>query len=106
MPKPFRLQSLWLRRCDFLQVVQTSWEQPIQGFGMARFSAKLRCLKEALWVWNHSCFGSVFHNVKTAEDRVKHLEEIYVCTGLDSDLIASNEAQAHLLLHLAEEEDF
>lgn len=52
-PRPFRFQSMWTRRKDFPSVVETNWNQPIEGFGMAKFCRKLQRLKglEPQCVW-------------------------------------------------------
>lgn len=68
VPKSFRFQSMWLRREGFSQVVTDCWQQPFNGFGMYRFSAKLRRLKTTLRHWNKTVFGNVFRNVQEAEE--------------------------------------
>ncbi|CAI9115566.1 OLC1v1016491C1 [Oldenlandia corymbosa var. corymbosa] len=44
-PRLFRFQKMWLRRQSFLSMVKQNWDQPVQGYGMYAFSAKLRRLK-------------------------------------------------------------
>lgn len=51
-PKPFRFEEMWLLRLDFLEIVRANWEQPIQGYGMYDFYAKLCHLKACSRKWN------------------------------------------------------
>lgn len=74
VPKPFKFQSMWLRRSTFPQVVSTCWNRPIEGYGMFKFTTKLRRLKATLKQWNSEIFGNVFHNLSQAETRLKELE--------------------------------
>lgn len=105
-PKPFRFQNMWLRRPEFQDVVRSSWSSPVDGYGMYRFSVKLRRLKGDFKVWNRTTFGDLFANVRQAEEEVKHLEGIYDCSHSEEDLIRLNNAQATLYRCLSEEEDF
>ncbi|CAI9094893.1 OLC1v1030723C1 [Oldenlandia corymbosa var. corymbosa] len=84
-PRVFRFQQMWLQRSEFLSVVKENWEQPIDGFGMIAFSLKLRRRKIKLKEWNKSCFGDVFANLKEAEAKVQHLENLHDLSGLEGD---------------------
>lgn len=78
-PRPFRFQNMWLRRPDFMAIVQTSWEEPIEAYGMYRFSLKLCRLKRVLKEWNRKSVGDIHWNVRQVKTFVKELEEVF-CT--------------------------
>ena len=105
-PRPFRFQKIWLHRKEFKNVVFSSWNQPLQGFGMFKLATKLKRLKGVLRVWNKEKFGNVISNLQEAEKQVKRLEEIFDSSGSNSDLIRLNEAKAIHLRSMAEEETF
>lgn len=73
-PKPsvFRFQNMWTTRSDFMAVVRNSWDVPAPGFGMYKFSVKLRRLKVVLKAWNRDVFGNFNRNIREAEERVTH----------------------------------
>lgn len=73
-PASFKFQNMWIRHPDFSSFVAANWSLPQAGFGMFRFSCKLRRLKSALRDWNKTVFGNVFDKVRLAEDAVKLLE--------------------------------
>lgn len=68
---------MWLHRQDFMDVVRRCWDSDISGYGMYRFTSKLRVLKKALREWNAISFGDVFQNMRDAEAAVKTLEQIF-----------------------------
>ncbi|KAJ6889555.1 hypothetical protein NC652_030338 [Populus alba x Populus x berolinensis] len=45
---PFKFLNLWADRSDFLDTVTSSWQVPVNGNPMYRFTTKLRRLKTAL----------------------------------------------------------
>ncbi|KAJ8752695.1 hypothetical protein K2173_006497 [Erythroxylum novogranatense] len=87
VPSSFKFQDMWIRHPTFQSTVVASWEQPQEGYGMYRFSRKLRRLKEVLKHWNKDVFGNVFDRVRQAEATVKSLEQIFDSTQADVDLI-------------------
>lgn len=64
MPRSFKFQSMWIGRKDFLDVVKSSWEAPVDEFGMLWFYLKLRRLKQALREWNRDKFGNILLKAK------------------------------------------
>lgn len=104
--RSFRFQNFWTGRPDFLELVQANWALPVSGYGMYRFAVKLRRLKFALRAWNHVKVGNILEKARAAELRVKELEEIFQSSQDPSDLSNLNQAQAHLLSSLREEESF
>lgn len=106
VPRSFKFQSMWTGRKDFLDVVKDSWEAPVDGFGMLRFSLKLRRLKQVLRVWNRDKFGNVLLKAKEAEMDLKVKESRHDASGLAADLVDLQQAQAHYLRTLSEEEAF
>lgn len=101
-PRPFKFQHFWLLRSDFMDLVQHSWGKPVEGFGMLRFSLKLRRLKSDLRAWNRSVVGNVHLNSQRAEVEVKALEVAFDESGSPDDLMALHAAQARYYRSLAE----
>ncbi|KAJ8749245.1 hypothetical protein K2173_018724 [Erythroxylum novogranatense] len=106
LPSSFKFQNMWIRHPTFQSTVAASWEMPQEGYGMYRFSRKLRRLKEVLKHWNKDVFGNVFDRVRQAEATVKSLEQIFDSTQADVDLVNLKSSQANLFQALAAEEDF
>lgn len=96
----------WLHQFPNSSVELLSRGTSAYGYGMYKFSCKLRRLRTALRVWNKNDFGNVFRNARLAEDRVKKLENVFDASQVEADLANLNRAQADLLRSLAEEEDF
>ncbi|KAJ8766129.1 hypothetical protein K2173_021646 [Erythroxylum novogranatense] len=96
VPSSFKFQNMWIRHPTFQSTVAASWEMPQEGYGMYRFSRKLRRLKEVLKHWNKDVFGNVFDRVRQAEATVKSLEQIFDSTQADVDLVNLKSSQANL----------
>lgn len=97
---------MWLRRDNFILVVRDGWEIPIEGFGMFKFSSKLKHLKSVLKEWNRQVFGNIAVNIQQAEREVKRLETIFDASQLIDYQVHLNCAQAQLFKTLAEEAKF
>lgn len=69
----------------FLEVIRSSWEEPIEAYGMYRFTAKLKRLRSALKEWNRTIFGNVFANVRNAESEVKRLGAVFDASHSEAD---------------------
>lgn len=67
-------KKMWLKHHELLQVVQQSWNEPIQGDPLIRFSSKLKRLKHVLIAWNRSKFGNVFQRIVDAVNSLKDAE--------------------------------
>lgn len=89
---------MWLNRPDFLNVVSSSWQEPIAGYGMLRFSLKLRRLKQALCLWNKEKFGNIFDNLRRSEATLKRMEQQFDSSGSAEDLVALTLPTATILL--------
>lgn len=106
VPRPFRFQNFWLGRSDFMPLVEANWSLPVDFHGSYRFAWKLKRLKGALKEWNKSVVGNIFYNLKQAEVQVNSLQSHFDASGLDADLLRLNEAQAHYLRALSDEESY
>lgn len=96
VPSSFRFQTMWVSRPDLLEVVKPSWCGPISGYGMLRFSLKLRRLKKDLSHWNKLKFGNVLENIKSAEATLKEKEALYDTSGCTDDLVVLKAQACHL----------
>ncbi|CAI9112260.1 OLC1v1012680C1 [Oldenlandia corymbosa var. corymbosa] len=95
-PRLFRFQKMWVRRSNFKELVQESWSQPVESFGMMAFSMNLRRLKFVLKEWNKKQFGDAFQNLRLAEEKMEVLESTYDHSGNASDRQRLNAANAEL----------
>lgn len=58
-PKPLHFQSMWVKDDSFFKVVSLMWLQPFGRNDMLWLMLKLKCLKQALRIWNREVFGDV-----------------------------------------------
>ena len=65
---------MWVKHSDFKEVVEQSWNQPLEGYGMFLLAQKLKWLKKVLSDWSKSVFGNVFENIARAEEEVLQQE--------------------------------
>lgn len=104
--RPFKFQTFWTTKPDFLAVVQSCWMRPSNSFGMFRFAVKLKRLRYTLKAWNATTIGNIFHNLSRAEDDLKSKELLFQATNREEDLISLNLCQATYFRALADEEMF
>lgn len=97
---------MWMKRATFSSVMELNWTLPISGYGMARFSWKLKYLKGCLRDWNHQVFSNARDNVVQAEEEVTLSEARFDALGSEADLVLLNKAKASLFQRLTEEELF
>ena len=78
--KRFHFESFWTKLDGFLETVQHSWEQQVQGCSpLLRFALKLKRLSKALQSWSQKQVGNVnsqlvlarriLHNLEVAQDQ-------------------------------------
>ncbi|XP_027118647.1 uncharacterized protein [Coffea arabica] len=101
---PFKFQHMWVKHPAFLDVVEQSWIQPLEGYGMFLLAQKLKRLRKALNEWNRSTFGDIFANIARAEDEVRHAELRLEEVENEETRMHWSHAQAKLLKCLADEE--
>lgn len=73
--KPFRFH-FWTNYPKFIEVVQQSWMEDVQGNPFYRVHKKLKILKKVLITWTRKTYGNFFRNIATLEDiaRVKETQ--------------------------------
>lgn len=72
----FRFENMWLNHKNFLNIVQSSWEQSYEGNVLA---TKHKTPKASLRTWNKEVFGHLHlrHNISQAEDNAQKEKEVY-----------------------------
>ncbi|XP_026411100.1 uncharacterized protein LOC113306371 [Papaver somniferum] len=73
---PFRYQAVWTSHSDFLKVIQSSWEENINGNPAFGFMAKLKRFKEFVKKWNWEIFGDLRVKMTQAEEEVEKVAMI------------------------------
>ncbi|XP_059295411.1 uncharacterized protein LOC132048739 [Lycium ferocissimum] len=68
--KYFRFLNFWTLQPSFLQVVQSSGEEEVQGNSMWILQEKLKKLSKKLSQWYKDTIGDVFQQVKNYEELV------------------------------------
>ncbi|XP_077232609.1 uncharacterized protein LOC143869954 [Tasmannia lanceolata] len=58
-PKPCRFYSMWLDDLSLFEIVERTWNLPIQGTLMFRVTQKLKRVKYAIKTWNRDVFGRI-----------------------------------------------
>ncbi|KAG2684189.1 hypothetical protein I3760_10G065300 [Carya illinoinensis] len=85
-PSPFRFQYMWTDNEDFLSFIKGVWNQVRFGFGLHKFSSKLKRVKVALREWNQRVFGRTTVIIKDLESRIERLDNrLQVCFNDEDD---------------------
>ncbi|XP_027150341.1 phospholipid-transporting ATPase 2-like [Coffea eugenioides] len=103
-PGAFKFQHMWIKHLEFLGVVEQSWKQPLEGYGMFLFAQKLKRLKRALSEWNRNVFGNIFENIARTKEEVRQKELRLEEEDNEETRIQLSHAKANLLKCLANEE--
>uniref|UniRef100_A0A2N9I899 Reverse transcriptase domain-containing protein n=1 Tax=Fagus sylvatica TaxID=28930 RepID=A0A2N9I899_FAGSY len=68
LPRPFRLQSMWMSHPSFSEVVDGSW------LGTNPLQTKISVFTESAKVWNKEVFGNLVHKKSRLEARLRGIQ--------------------------------
>ncbi|XP_059301933.1 uncharacterized protein LOC132053854 [Lycium ferocissimum] len=74
--KYFKFLEFWTSQEDFLDVVRSDWNLPIDGNPMWRFHQKLKRLGRRLATWSRNEIGDVHENAEVWENKMQILEDL------------------------------
>lgn len=105
-PSSFKFLNMWTSHHDFLNVVKTSWDLPLDALGVHRFWFKQQHLKSELKRWNKHDFGDIFAQLKSHESACAALELAYQADPCDLTLTNLNKGNALLNQYLSYHEQY
>lgn len=70
----FKFMRMWCNHMMFGQLIHDNWNQPIDGGGLMKFTAKVKRLKPILKIWNKEIFGRVENHVQNTKDDIMNIE--------------------------------
>ena len=94
---PFKKFKMWTTHVDCHKLVLDTWSKGVRAHGMAMVQAKLRNVKNAFKVWNHTIFGDVDRQVKLVVDEVNKIQQLIDSQSF-SDQLYRQDLEAQLLL--------
>jgi hypothetical protein len=94
----FKFLNAWADRADFMAIVQSSWDSPVDGNRMYQFTTKLRLLKTALQKLHHQHTNNITSRVAQAK-AAWHDAQFYLDSNPTS-VEANNREREHATLYM------
>jgi hypothetical protein len=92
----FKFLNAWADRADFMAIVQSSWDSPVDGNRMYQFTTKLRLLKTALQKLHHQHTNNITSRVAQAK-AAWHDAQFYLDSNPTS-VEANNREREHAIM--------
>ena len=75
--RPFRFETFWLLKPDFLDKLKEWWEDlpSIRGTRMYDFQQNLKLLKNKIKKWNSDSFGNSFREKKELDSKIQEVQQ-------------------------------
>lgn len=105
-PSSFRFLNMWTSHHNFMHIVKTSWNLPLDAIGITRYWFKQQRLKNELKRWNKHDFGDIFSQQKQLEKKVEEFEIIHQNDPSIVNKMNLNQGNAQLNKYLAYQEKF
>ncbi|XP_042505477.1 uncharacterized protein LOC122082041 [Macadamia integrifolia] len=83
---PFRIQRFWMDHEEFMDVVNKSWSEPVDGYPIFSLALKLNRLKPILRSWARSVFPNLDAELKAAKDDLQQIQSQIDSYGIDDHL--------------------
>ncbi|XP_042483480.1 uncharacterized protein LOC122063840, partial [Macadamia integrifolia] len=83
---PCRIQRFWMDHDEFMDVVNKSWSEPVDGYPIFSLALKLKRLKPILRSWARSVFPNLDAELKAAKDDLQQIQSQIDSYGIDDHL--------------------
>lgn len=102
--KIFMLEAMWLKRSDFINVVNNAVSNPTLGNPIQRFNTFTSSFQSLATTWNINVFGNLFRQKENLQTNIQALQQAYFQSQDPNLLISEQNLGLHLhQLNLAEE---
>ncbi|KAJ7009359.1 hypothetical protein NC653_000124 [Populus alba x Populus x berolinensis] len=105
MPAPFKFLNVWADRMDFQDIVKASWQSPVNGNPMYKFTSKLQLIKHALKALHRNNSSHISARVAEAKTRWNLAQVLLDESPTSKDLLAAERECAVLYSQLCKDEE-